>query len=203
MGEKWVGRTAPELASEASTPTGLYCWLRASGKTAEQAIEEIAQRSGFTASYNISRLAGQCARAEEAERTRATAPAADTSFHAEGLMYRSLRARGGSRREALEHTAVHFGHGRANRKPLEARLAEVEQELAKGRPPVDVDAVANDATNRLAELEAARVRLARGALVDSEVRAEFRQVEREIASCKETLELVKLAQSAPPEKQAA
>ena len=195
MTEKWVGRSASELAYEAGTPTGLFLWMRASGKAADQAVAEIAHRSGYTNPFNVSRLAECCARAEEAERERASKPEANTSFHAEGLMYRSLRARGGSRREALEHIAVHFGHGRANRKPLEARLSEVEAELAKGRPPVDVDAVANDATNRLVELEAARVRLARGALVDSEVRAEFRQVEHEIASCKETLELVKLARS--------
>ena len=129
----WVGRTAPELAAGASTPTGLYCWLRASGKSAEQAVEEIAQRSGYTADYNISRLAAQCARAEEAERRRASKPEANTSFHAEALNYQVLRAGGGmSRREAVEQVAKHFGHGQVNRSAFELAACRGRGGLAEG-----------------------------------------------------------------------
>ena len=201
--EKWVGRSAPELASGASTPEGLFLWMRARGKTAEEAVQEIAQRSGFTNPLNVSRLAQRCARAEEAERTRAQKPAADTSFHAEGLMYRSLRARGASRRDAVDQTAKHFGHGRANRPALEKRLGEVEQEFRKTRPVVEVSAVAADARRKLSELERARLRLAADALVDSEIRSELEAVEADIAYVRRTLELVELARSAQPEKAAA
>ena len=51
--EKWTGRSASELAAEASTPTGSYLYERASGKTVEEAVALVAQRSGYTADYNV------------------------------------------------------------------------------------------------------------------------------------------------------
>lgn len=202
--EKWVGRPASELAAEASTPTGLYCWLRAGGKTAEAAVAEIAHRSGFTAGYNVERLARQCARAEERERERAAGPPAPANtFIPEAQGYRLARARGASRREAVEQVAKHFGHGRANRPALEKRLGEVEQAMPKNRPTVDLDAIEADATARLPELEQVRIRLAADALVDSEVRDEYEQVEREIQGCRRTLEMCSIARSGQPEKAAA
>ncbi len=195
----------PELAREAGTPTGLFLWMRASGKAADQAVAEIAHRSGYTAGYNIERLARQCARAEERERERATAPQpAANTFHAETLTYRVLRTGGGMPRgEALEETARRFRHGPVNRPALEAKLAEVERELRKARPPVEVSAVAQDATRKLAELEQCRLRLAADALVDSEIRAELEAVEADIAFTKRTLELVSLARTAQQERAAA
>ena len=200
----WVGRPASELAAEASSPVGLYCWLRASGKTAPQAVAEIAHRSGYTAAYNVERLAGQCARAEERERERAAAPPAPANtFHAETQGYRLARARGMGRREAVEQIAKHFGHGRVNPPALEARLLEVEKELRRSRPVVEVSAVASDARRRLTELEQARHRLAADALVDSEIRAELEEVERDIQFVRRTLELVDLAQAAQAMEKAA
>ena len=90
-----------------------------------------------------------------------------------------------------------------NRPALELRLAEVETGLRKARPAVEVSAVAQDATRKLAELEQCRLRLAADALVDSEIRAELEAVEADIAFTKRTLELVSLARTAQLEEKAA
>jgi hypothetical protein len=203
--EKWTGRSASELAAEAGTPTGLYLWMRARGKTAEDAVRQIARQSGYTNPYNITQLARRCASAEEHEREKAATPKiAPDRFHAEGLTYQVLRMGGGlSRREAVEEVAKRFGHRKVNRPALELRLAEVETGLRKARPAVEVSAVAQDATRQLAELEQCRLRLAADALVDSEIRAELEAVEADIAFTKRTLELVSLARTARLEEKAA
>ena len=201
--EKWVGRSTLELAREASTPTGSYLYERASGKTVEEAVAAVAQRSGYTNPFNVSRLAERCARAEEAEGEKAAAPKpAATTFHPEAESYRLMRARGVSRRQAVERVATHFGH-RVNRPALEKRLSEVEQAMPKNRPTVDLDAIEADATARLPELEQVRIRLAADALIDSEIRDEYEQVERDIQGCRQTLEMCSIARSGQPEKQPA
>lgn len=205
MTEKWVGRSAAEIiAGGAGTVTEVYLWRRARGESKDTALAEVIRASEYTNPVNIQQLTDRCLRAEEREREMAEAqkpqPAA---FESEALTYVGLRTGGGlSRREAVDEVARRFKHGRVNRPLLEARLAEVERERFP-RPPVDVDAVASDATNRLAVLEETRIRLAPDALVDGEVMAELEQVEHEIRSCKRTLELVSLAQSAQQEKAAA
>ena len=202
---EWAGRPASDLAAEAGTPCGLYLWLRASGKTAEDAVQQIARQSGYTNPYNLRRLAEQCARAEERERERAATPKPQPQiFESEALSYRVLRTGGGLlRRQAVDEVARRFHHGRVNRPALEARLSEVERELSKARPKVEVSAVAQDATRKLAELEQCRLRLAADALVDSEIRSELEAVEADIAFTKRTLELVSLARTAQPEEKAA
>ncbi len=200
--EEWAGRSAAEIAEGGvSSNTSLYLWYRASGKGAEDALSRVATQYGVPGP-NLKWLAERCRFAEERERERAVAPKPQVKiFDAECLTYRVLRTGGGLlRREAVEEVARRFRHGPVNRPKLEARLAEVERELSKARPKVEVSAVAQDATRKLAELEQCRLRLAADALVDSEIRSELEAVEADIAFTKRTLELVGLARTADGEK---
>lgn len=201
----WVGRTAAEiLADGVSTPAQVYVWRRARGESQDGALQQIIKQSGFSNPFNVEQLTRRCLAAEARELEGATPKPQPRIFEAEILTYRVLRGPGGgmSRREATDEVARRFRHGKVNLPLLEQRLSEVEQQYFP-RAEVDVDAVAADATSRLAELEQQRVRLAPGALTDSEVMAELEQVEHEIAACKRTLELVSLAQAAQQEKAAA
>ena len=74
--------------------------------------------------------------------------------------------------------------------------------MLKNRPTADLDAIEADATVWLPELEQVRIRLAADALVDSEIRDEYEQVEREIQGCRRTLEMCSIARSGKPEKAA-
>lgn len=60
---------------------------------------------------------------------------------------------------------------------------------------LDLGALAADATQRLGELEEARLRLAPEALTDKTVAGELASVESEIESCRQVLERVRLARS--------
>lgn len=203
--QKWAGRPAAEiLADGVSSPAQVYCWRRARGESRDSALQQIIAQSGFSNPVNIEQLTRRCLAAEAREQERATAPKPQPKvLEAECLTYVALRTGGGmSPREAVDTVATRFRHGKVNRPLLEERLAEVERKRFP-RPDVDVDAVAADAMAKLAELEAARVRLAPAALADGEVMAELEQVEHEIAACKRTLELVSLAQIAQQEKAAA
>lgn len=202
---EWTGRSAAQILAEGvGTPAQVYVWRRARGESQDSALQQVIRQSGFTNPVNIEQLTRRCLAAEAREQERATAskPAADT-FHREALTYTVLRTGGGmSRREAVEEVAKRFGH-RKVRPALELRLAEVETGLRKARPSVDVDAIAADATSKLAELEQQRLRLAPAALTDSQVMAELDDVESEIRSCRRTLELVALTRTARPEEKAA
>lgn len=202
---EWTGRSAAEiLADGVGTPAQVYVWRRARGESQEVALPQVIRQSGYSSEHNIAQLTKRCLAAEAREQERATTPkpAADT-FHTEALAYVALRSgQKLSRRDAVDEVAKRFGHRTVNRPALEKRLAEIERERFP-RPEVDIAAVANDATNRLAVLEETRVRLAPDALVDGEVMAELEQVEHEIRSCKRTLELVSLARTARVEEKAA
>ena len=182
----------------------VYCWRRARGESKDAALAEIVRASGYSSEVNIAHLTKRCLAAEGREQERAAGPPAPANtFIPEAQGYRLARARGTSRREAVEQVAKHFGHGRANRPALEKRLSEVEAEFRAARPVVEVSAIAGDAKRRLAELEQTRLRLSADALIDSEVRDELESVEADIAYVRRTLELVDLAQTAQPAKAAA
>lgn len=59
--------------------------------------------------------------------------------------------------------------------------------------PVDLDALQKDAERRIEQLREQRMRLAPEALTDSEVAAELKAIEGEIANCEAALERMKLA----------